>query len=145
MIAKKTEYALKVAGWNDARSINIDAVKEYLVKNGQYLSPIIETFIQSFANLKIQFQNGPFVDAILIDPIEAVKGIDPRWLDDYRERIGNANVCIIGLAYSEHLTMFMDDTGSVYGGYDENLYLVGTSGIDAIDALVSRRKERIID
>jgi len=64
--------------------------------------------------------------------------VDARWVrDDYALRIGNSKLCVIGAAYSDHLLLFMDNAGRVYGGYDDFLCEVAGSGPEAIEALVS--------
>ena len=87
-------------------------------------------------NLTFPRYNGH--DTLHFNACEAGAGEDARWVQgDYAPRIGNSKLCVIGEAYSNHLLLFMDDAGRVYGGYDDFLCDVASSGPEAIEALVA--------
>ena len=66
--------------------------------------------------------------------------MDAHWVrDDYALRVGNSKLCVIGAAYSDHLLLFMDNAGRVYGGCDDFLCEVASSVPEAIEVLVSNR------
>lgn len=56
----------------------------------------------------------------------------------------DAKLCPIGEAARGYLTLMMDDTGKVYGSYDDFFALVGNSGADAIEALCSGKDLEVI-
>ncbi len=67
---------------------------------------------------------------------EAAGDVDVSWvLQNYAQRIGNPTLCVIGQAYTDHLLLFMDDTGQVYGGFDDYLCWLASSGEAAIEAI----------
>ena len=84
-------------------------------------------------------------DTISFDACYASARIDSLWVtQDYANRIGKTQFCAIGAAYTHHLLLFMDDMGSVYGGFDDFLCFIGSSGGDAIEAICSNRQLREI-
>ena len=77
-------------------------------------------------------------DEFYINPTAAVAGIGSGWVEEYSERVG-VLLCVIGQAFSYHMTLVMAPDGKVYAGYDDTLIHVGDSGTDAIEALCSGR------
>jgi hypothetical protein len=62
------------------------------------------------------------------------------WIQgQYAMRVGKP-LCVIGAASDDYLILSMDPDGAVYGGYDEQLVIVGNSADDAIDSLCDDRQ-----
>jgi hypothetical protein len=137
---------LHEAGWDSDRSINIDLFKRKLEEDGYVLSLAVKDFLKEFGGLKIAFGRYDSTDHFHFDVITAVEGIHPAWIhQDYSIRLNNHNLCIIGQAYSNHLTLVMDDDGKVYGGFDDELFFIANSGREAIvNICLDRKPEKIL-
>lgn len=130
------------AGWSQERLVNTDLYKQRLIEAGYEVFPEVDSFLSEFGDLSIRFtKKGTDIEDFLNFKVPlAVAGINPLWIkDDYVNRIGQ-DLCIIGQAYSNHLTLMMDKKGKVYGGFDDNLYFVADSGREAVQTICSDHK-----
>lgn len=132
---------LSQAGWYAGRTTGTLSYQLCLAAEGYAWFPSVAAFLGEFGGLTLTFPRYNGHDTLHFNVCQASAGVDPGWvLDDYAPRIGNPRLCVIGAAYSNHLLLFMDDAGRVYGGYDEFLCEVANSGQEAIDALVANYK-----
>jgi hypothetical protein len=125
------------AGWSPERLINTDFYKQRLMEAGYEVFPAVDSFLSEFGDLSIRFtKKGTDIEDFLNFEVPlAVSGISPLWIkDDYVDRVGK-DLCIIGQAYSSHLTLMMDKEGKVYGAFDDSLYFVADSGKEAIETI----------
>ncbi|MBF9142692.1 SUKH-3 domain-containing protein [Hymenobacter properus] len=136
---------LTQAGWEVGR-------KEWTIKYRAFLSgegydwfPAVADFLAEFGDLLIRFKREDgSSDTIDLDACNASSGFDSRWVtEDYTRRIGQTKFCAIGQAYSNHMLLFMDEAGRVYGGFDDFLCFIGNSGAEAIEVISSNQRERI--
>lgn len=134
------EIVLFNSGWTIGRKADISKEKKCLNKENYILTPIVEIFLQEYGGLTIYFKTiSEQEDFVHFDVCRAIKDFDKQWIcDDYMNRISSSNLCIIGQAYSNHLTLLMDEFGVVYGCYDDLLYLMGKSGEVAIKNLITK-------
>ena len=132
--------SLSQAGWLAGRATGTLSYRLCLSAEGYAWFPAVATFLGEFGGLALTFPDkSENPDTLHFNACEASAGVDARWVrDNYAPRIGNANLCMIS-AYSNHLLLFRDDAGRVYGGYDDFLCQVASSGAEAIEALVSNR------
>ncbi|SEO76907.1 SUKH-3 immunity protein [Mucilaginibacter gossypiicola] len=136
---------LSQAGWYQGREIDITDFKQELTVNGFTIPIAVEKFLTEFGRLNIIFLRAHGTDTVHFDAKEAVRGVDPLWAQkDYKTRLANKNLCIIGEAYSNHLTLMMDEDGAVYGGYDDFLCFIANSGREAIEAICLRLNSKEI-
>jgi len=136
------EKILLESSWRKGRKIDTSLFKEILVKEGYDWFPSVENFLSEFGNLRLVFlsSNGK-KDSLHFDVIKTANDIDVRWItEDYSKRIESENFCIIGQAFSDHMTLFMDGQGRVYGGFDDQLFSVGENGLDAIQHICLNHK-----
>ena len=121
----KTEI-LEELGWYINRKVDLKDVRKHILAKGYSWSNIIELFLIQFAFLehsKVHF-----------NVFKAENDIDPSWIQKvYSNKIGKTEFCVIGQAYNNHMTLFMDTSGEIYGGFDESLYLIGNDYISAIE------------
>jgi hypothetical protein len=117
---------LKKLEWTPNRKINIDPIKNHLIDKGYFWFEKVNVFLEEFVFLKTEQMH--------FDVLKAERDIDSSWiLKEYSQRLENVELCIIGQAYNDHLTLFMDSFGKIYGGYDESLYFIGDSYEIAIE------------
>lgn len=139
------EKILLESGWFKGRNVNISNDKKCLEEDKYELSLLVEHFLHEYSGLTIKFETSPNgKDYLHFNVCKSVKDIDSRWVnEDYINRIPTSQLCPIGQAYNNHLTLFMDELGNMYGGYDDNLYFIGNTAYDAIQILI--RKEGAIE
>lgn len=132
-----TQTLLTQAGWYPGRSVITWRQRLSLAVEGYCWFAAVSTFLQEFAGLSVSFPRQGSHDVVHFNARQAAAGIDASWvLHEYAKRLGNARLCVIGQAYSNHMVLFMDERGYVYGGYDEYLCLIAPSGPAAIEAIL---------
>ncbi|GAB2715001.1 hypothetical protein GCM10011495_39580 [Hymenobacter frigidus] len=135
-----TLASLSQAGWQAGRNTDTLSYRLCLAAEGYAWFPAVAAFLGEFGGLALTFPRHHQRDTVHFHACQASVGVDARWVrDDYARRLGNRTLCVIGAAYSDHLVLFMDDAGQVYGGYDDFLCEVAGSGPAAIEALVSNQ------
>jgi SUKH-3 immunity protein len=127
------EIILEKLGWTQKRKINVNNLKKYLIGKGYFWSDQVKIFLEQFAFLKMEQMH--------FDILKTERDIDSSWvLENYSHRLNNIELCIIGQAYDNHMTLFMDSFGKIYGGYDDSLYLIGNSYQSAIENIYYNRE-----
>jgi hypothetical protein len=134
---------LTQAGWSEERSIDTGECERAIISAGLPLHLTVVEFVRKFGGLKVEFPvlvpDGSRWDAnrdgkewFLIDPIKAIADCSGEWFKYYSDRAGKA-LCPIGEAHRGHATLLMAEDGTVYGGYDEEFWEEGKSGIEALE------------
>lgn len=141
IFAPSTIEYLTQAGWTIGRNIDTIKYRAFLTGEGYAWFPAVESFLAEFGDLLVKFKREDGrTDTIDFDACEASSGFDSRWVkEDYTRRIGQTKFCVIGQAHSDHLLLFMDEAGRVYGGFDEFLCRIEDSGAEAIENICSNR------
>lgn len=133
---------LHQAGWSEERRIDISEYEKCLKAEGYPVLTVVVDFLERFGGLRVVYPHYRVPetnDEFWIDPMIAAADIYiERVSEDYNQRVG-AHLCVIGEAFSRHMTVMMSPDGKVYAGYDDTLIRVGDSGIDAIEALCTGR------
>jgi len=136
---------LTQAGWSEDRSIDTADYERAIIAAGLPLHMSVVEFVRKFGNLKVEFPvkvpDGPNWDAIrggkewfLVDPIKAIADCSAEWFKYYSDRAGTA-LCPIGEAHRGHAILLMAEDGTVYGGYDDEFWEEGKSGIEALESI----------
>jgi|SRR5215813_5271228 len=139
-LSKKSINLLLQAGWSEDRSIDTATFEKLCKDNGMKFFPVVADFLRIFGNLRMVNPHAipPAAEDWQFDVAAAVKygaNIAPY----YGHRLGG-DVCMIGQAQREYMLLMMNEQGQVYAGYDQLIWFVGDSGIDAINALSEGRK-----
>jgi len=134
-----TRAYLTQAGWRAGRKAWTVKYRAFLTGEGYACFPAVADFLAEFGSIVIEFKREDGrPDTIDLDACEASSGFDSRWVtEDYARRIGQTKFCAIGQAYSNHMLLFMDEAGRVYGGFDDLLWFIGNSGAEAIEIICS--------
>lgn len=138
-LSDQTKKLLKNAGWYPDRHIDITVYRDSLVNDNYKIFQTTEKFLHEYGGLSIEFplSNGNKT-TLHFNVVQAVEEVDPLWAQsDYYKRLKNKDVCVIGQAYTDHLTLMMDEAGFVYGGFDDYLCFIANSGEEAIEAICS--------
>lgn len=135
--SRETLELLQQAGWSEERIVDIGEYEKNLKSEGYLIHAVIVDFLKRFGGLRLVYPHHRVPqhnDEFIIDPSVAAADIYPEKVtEDYSERVGMP-LCVIGEAFSRHMTVMMASDGKVYAGYDDTLILVGNSGVDAIEA-----------
>lgn len=137
----ETRTLLQQAGWSEDRYVDTSEYEKSLKSEGYPIHAVVMDFLRQFGGLLVVHPHHRLKeekDEFCINPSVAASHIYPEPVEDYSERVG-APLCVIGEAFSYHMTLVMDPDGKVYAGYDDTLIYVGNSGIDAIEAICSGR------
>ncbi|MBO2010219.1 SUKH-3 domain-containing protein [Hymenobacter negativus] len=136
------EYLTK-AGWQPGRKVWLAKYRVCLRVEGYPWFPAVAEFLEEFGDLWITYEGRGGASKLTFDACYATGRYDTRWVTgEYASRIGRSQLCAIG-ELSGHMLLFMDDTGQVYGGYDDILVSFG-SGAEAFEALCSNLPVREI-
>jgi hypothetical protein len=137
----ETRALLQQAGWSEDRCVDTSEYEKSLQSEGYPLHEVVLDFLKRFGGLRVVYPHYRVKDEkdeFYINPTVAVADIGSGWVEEYSERVG-VPLCVIGQAFSYHMTVVMAQDGKVYAGYDDTLIHVGDSGTDAIEALCSGR------
>lgn len=135
------ENTLCLSGWFKGRNVDISNDKRCLAKDKYQLTSIVECFLHEYSGLTIKFTTpSNDLDFFHFNVCKAVQDLDSRWVyEDYIKRISTLKICPIGQAYSNHLTLFMDELGYLYGGYDDYFCLISNNENEVIEALINKK------
>lgn len=121
---------LKDMGWFENRRIDTTHVKEYLTEKGYSWFPKVEAAFSEFGGLSSE--------KLHFDAIRAEMQVDPSWiLNDYANRLNRSKLCILGQAFNNHLTLFIADSGDIFGGFDDFLCYIAADPRSAIVEIYS--------
>lgn len=144
-----TTQCLLKAGWHPGRYVPLPGETEAELRaGGHVLLPSARAFLAEFGGLTIACPHGrtqAAPDSFVIDAMPAARGRDPDWVREYERRSGEPDLTPVGEAAHGHLIMCMGPGGHVYGGYDDFLVRLGTSGDDAIEGLCTGREAPQVD
>jgi hypothetical protein len=137
-LSARTQAKMRQTGWYPGRQVDTTAYEAALQAEGYPVHPIVVEFLREFGGLSLvvaQEDPSRSYNRFHFDAARAAERIYVEAVEsDYNIRIG-AHLCAIGEAYQNHMTLLMDDTGRVYGGYDDTMAYFGESGEAAIEAL----------
>ncbi|WP_084708867.1 SUKH-3 domain-containing protein [Hymenobacter norwichensis] len=135
-----THSVLTTAGWHPGRRVITLGYRLALAVEGYPWFAAVEQFLQAFGGLQVSCTEAGSNDTFHFHARKAAGDVDSSWvLQNYAQRLGNPTLCVIGQAYANYLLLFMDDTGKVYGGYDDYLCILASSGEAAIEAICQRQ------
>ena len=116
-----------------------------LEEDGYSVFPVVSEFLAEFGNLSIRYLYKPnSEDRLHFDAAAAAAVIFHERVSQYMELLGTP-LCVIGEYYTDHYTLLMDPTGKVYGAFDEVMNLLGGSGREAIENIISGKNIERID
>jgi SUKH-3 immunity protein len=139
-----TTGCLVNAGWHPGRHAPVSADTETaLAAAGHELLPSARAFLAEFGGLTVvhpHFRVPGTLDHFIIEALLATNGRDEEWVREYERRTKERALTPVGEASRGYLIMCMDPGGAVYGGYDDVLLQLGTSGDDTLEALCTGRE-----
>lgn len=145
-LSTRTAECLNQSGWNRNRAIDTSGFEASLRAAGFVVLGAAVNFLKEYGGLRITYPHAKVKDMrdeMHFDPSIVVRHIQPIDVDAYSKVLGK-ELCPIGEASRGYLILMMDQTGQVYASYDDFFAKVGSSGIEAIDALCSGRNLQTI-
>ncbi|MGI4874290.1 MAG: SUKH-3 domain-containing protein [Janthinobacterium lividum] len=131
---------LTEAGWYAGRKVSLLKYRAYLTGQGYAWFPAVAAFLEEFGDLLVRFKRRERLEVLDLAACDSSARFDPSRLQElYAQRVGSSQLCVIGEVYTGHLVLFMDDAGQVYGGFDDFLCVIGSSGLAAIEAICLNR------
>ncbi|QDA60227.1 SUKH-3 domain-containing protein [Hymenobacter jejuensis] len=135
--AEDVEQALQEAGWYQGRSTDISQYQEVIEREGLPWNRAVHGFLSEFGGLLLHFvrHDGSLTSAHF-HALRALGSDDAFWVPEkYAPRLPQHQLCVVGQAYNNQLLLFMDETGAMYGGFEDFLYLIAATGAEAIQAI----------
>ena len=133
----RTRSCLKEAGWRPRRRVSLEAIISDLKSQGYEPPTAVVEFLGSFGGLLLiypHYKVPTALDQCHFDAAGAARGVFRGLVSEWAARVGS-ELCPIGQAFHDHMTLTMTETGSVYAGFDDTLSFVAPSGIKAVEAL----------
>ncbi|GAB2573075.1 SUKH-3 domain-containing protein [Kribbella endophytica] len=125
--------ALASAGWAPERAVDTDAYLGALTEDGYRPWPALESLLASAGGLVIPTAEG---ERLVIDPSEGLDMVTFERVEEYAREFGT-ELAPIGLAMSDHLTVYFGRNGHFYGSYDRYTCWIGAALEDAVGRLVT--------
>ena len=137
--SEKAERLLRGAGWYPGRKTDISGIEEEFQEIGCDLFPVAREFLEELAFLEIVYifdTQRSLTGLVHFDPIRA-SGWYERVEEVYARTIGRP-LCIIGELGQD--VLMMDPEGRVYNGFEEYLYLMNQTWVEALNNMFSGEK-----
>lgn len=129
---------LTKSGWNPQRSIETDGIENWLRRNGYVLFPKVREFLSEFGNLVVEYtQSGKQYELRLNASSVAGDLVQAQAAELYSSNT-NIEFCPIGENTLTGEFLLMDRDGNVYGAFDEFLRLLGRSGEEGIENILTQ-------
>ncbi len=142
-----TESLLRKAGWQDRRNIDTTRYEQVLREEGFEIPTCVIVLLQELGGLRIVHPHAKVpgeTDDFIFEADKATVEHRGVWAKgNYSHRVGK-KLCSVGDACDAHMILVMSSDGEVFGGFDDFLCDIGSSGDDAIEALCSGREVREI-
>jgi hypothetical protein len=142
-----TKALLIKAGWQKGRKIDTTGYERALIEERFEIPTCVIALLQEFGGLRIIHPHAKVpeeTDDFIFEVVKATFISRNGWVKgNYSNRVGK-KLCRIGEASDAHLILAMSSDGEVFGGFDDFLCYIGSSGDDAIEALCSGREVRVI-
>ena len=138
---------LEKYGWYPQRKIGITEIIKILTDEGYQLNKYAIEIIERYGNLEIlhpSFKVKDKNETMHLNPLTACNHIYREKVEDYESRTKESLV-VIGEAYNGYLVLMVSDNGSIYGGYDDYLTLLGKSFSEALDAILNSKETAVIN
>ena len=134
---------LNKAGWSEAYRHDTTEDERLLKAAGYPMFPVVLEFLHRFGGLGFHYPHPIMAGYEEFASFKITQARANAYLEHIAfnvEDIGRP-LCFIGMCYSENMWMMMDEEGCVYTDYGNQMFFIGISGEDAIEALCTRRPD----
>ena len=142
LIDSITAHALTEAGWFPERCIAIDEMVDILQAQSIDVFPTAATFFQAFGDLRIRIYDAQHSvsDMLALGAFDYGCGY-LEWLYDYQSFLGT-ELCPVGNFNSRHFDVYISPNETLYGAFDETIFVIGSGSVSAIASIVHLRDWR---
>ncbi|KQO01108.1 SUKH-3 domain-containing protein [Paenibacillus sp. Leaf72] len=139
-----TLIVLNKAGWTPGRKIYIDSTVIFLENKNFEVFDCAKKVLEQFGGLKYLVPSDES-DDFQIGPEFLRDGVERKHYARYEKIIGEPLV-VIGLAYDENATMFISESGKIYGVRDDYyIWKFGDHIFEALNHLCEGRQLKVIN
>jgi hypothetical protein len=137
---------LRKAGWMPSRLVPTALYEEAYTAEGLSLLPKVKMFLSRFGGLIISHVTKSQQHDVLEFLAErAVRSMGNGGIEGFEELIGVTPLCPIGHCSFGTCILLMDRRGQVFGGSDETVTFVATTGEEAISNILSGVESQILE
>jgi hypothetical protein len=131
-VSQTTIGVLREAGWYPDREFDTTAYQEFLTARGFQWHDAARQFLQSYGGLYLaQRGNGR---RFHFNAKRAGRSIPARMVEQSMEQL-QASLAVIGTTFDEHMVLLMAEDGRIWGIYDDEIALFGTTAEESLDRL----------
>lgn len=124
---------VRAAGWTPTRRVPVSAYEKAFAVERVPLLPKVKSFLRQFGGLIVRYATESHQPDVLDFLAErAVVGMGTGGIGGFEKLIGIAPLCPIGHYQFGTCVLLMSGDGRVFGGSDESVSLVGSTGTKAI-------------
>ena len=136
-----SRQGLVLSGWSDDWCFGTNAFEEACRANGYASLSEAVRFVSEFGGVRGEHRayRSSSTACFDLDPLKALRDISKERVDNYVLRFGEVMVPV-GEVLSGHLTLMISSGGSVLGGYDDYLCIIGDSIENGINAIFNFRE-----
>lgn len=137
---------LENSGWNEKRKVNVNETVSLLQSEGYIINNNQMEFLKQYEGLEIEFDNPRLPstkETLKMKPKEASAIVFRSLVEEYEKYCGTAFL-IVGEIEQENMTVYMDNKGDFYGGYDDCLIKLGSDFEKSLFNLVNGIKLKVM-
>src|SRR5439155_11436712 len=140
-LSHAAKQRLAAALWDERNKVDPRAFVEENRSSGLFVGDRAVEFYEVFGGITLVFPHFRVLgekDSCHFNSSRASDIGMRHTVSKYESAIGS-RLSVIGVGFSDHMTLYMDEAGKVYGGFDDLLLRFGDSGVDAINAFCEGR------
>lgn len=133
--------ALTTMSWSEDRRVDPSSWLDFLEKEEGYaIFEAAENFLRRFGGLEgTAPESLSSVEKVHFNPIKAAETIYRDRVIAYEER-AKERLVIVGESNNSHLTLMISESGRLFAGYDDYLFLLGDDELEGLNKLFSGDK-----
>jgi hypothetical protein len=142
----RVRHYLAAAGWTSDRTVPVSVYVEAYGREGLGLSSAAKLFLRSFGGLLIRYQAASGQEDVLgFTADEAVRNMGGGILVQTEKHFAVGKLCPLGHYLWGMCLLLQADDGAVYGLLDDRRILLGKSGEESIDNILSLEEPQVLE
>jgi hypothetical protein len=139
-LSELSKKELIAAGWLENKSRDVEPFKNTYKKERYTILPAALRFLEQFGGLEGEHRanHGEKKSRFTFDACQAAEDIPKERVDVYALRFGQALIPV-GEIDSGHVTLLISDSGSLLGGFDNYLWLLGNTVEEGLNTIFESR------
>jgi hypothetical protein len=142
----RTRHYLTAAGWTPDRAVPVSTYVEAYGREGLVLSSAAKMFLRNFGGLLIRYEAASGQDDVLgFTADEAVRNMGGGILAQTEQQFAVGRLCPLGHYLWGMCLVLQADDGAVYGLVDDRRVLLGKSGEESVDNVLSLEEPQVLE